>query len=59
MVLKMVFGSGVAKGGPGWVHAHPSYKPCFPKCLMCPVTEIKRSIYSNKTIKHAIKTVRS
>ena len=51
--------SGVAKSGPGWVHVHPTYIPCLPKCLVCPVISlvIKRSIYSNKTVKHFIKTV--
>ena len=55
--------SGVAKSGPGWAHAHPTYIPCLPKCLVCPVISpvivIKRLIYSNKTIKHSIKKVSS
>ena len=54
MVLKIVFGSGVAKAGPGWVYTHPTYIPWFPKCLVCPVIWIKRSIDSNKTVKNTL-----
>ena len=51
--------SGIAKGRPGWACAHPTHIKCLPKSLVCPVTWIKRSVYSNKTVKHSIKTVSS
>ena len=49
--------SGIAKGRPGW--ARPTHINCFYKKLVCLVTGIKRSIYSNKTVKQSIKTVSS
>ena len=49
----------IAKGGSGWARAHPTHINYLSKSLVCPVTGIKRSIYSNKTVKHFIKTLSS
>ena len=43
---------------PGQAHAYPTYIPCPPKCLVCPVTD--RDQYTLiKIVKYSIKTVSS
>ena len=51
--------SGVAKDRPERQHAHPTHINCLPKSLVCPVTGMKRLIYTSKIVKHSIKSVSS
>ena len=46
--------SGIFKGTPWWAHASPAHINCLCYCLVCPVTGIKGSIYSNKTVSSSI-----
>ena len=50
--------SGIAKGGPRWICACPTYINCLPKCLICTVNGIKKDQYtlikqSNTLLKHS------
>ena len=53
----MAESSGIAKDRPGWACAHPTHTNC--KFGMPCDWDKKINRYSNKTVKHCIKTVNS